>query len=102
MIRPRTKLRRGEPSKAEKQAARVFARDRASGMCQLRVSPQCTGRRVLPLDGDLLERGHLHHERSKRRFGWMEGPNQRHLFVCAWCHSWEHNGGKPCPRRPEL
>ena len=46
MIRPRSKLRRGEPTPAEKQAARIACRERAGGMCEkevageLQVTPQ--------------------------------------------------------------
>jgi hypothetical protein len=102
-LRPfRPTLRRDEPTPAEKQAARILARERASGMCQIRESPQCTQDKVLPLNGPLLVRGHLHHVLSKRRFGWMESTetDQRHLFACPWCHGWLHNGGKPCPPKP--
>jgi len=93
MIRLRKTLRRGEPTKEEKQAARIACRERAEGMCELGCSPKCLGG-PLPLDGDLFQRGHLAHLHSKRRFGWMENEAQRHRWACYWCHSWEHSGGK--------
>lgn len=81
MIRPRSNLRRGEPSKQEKQEARIACHDRAGGICE-----DCG--RWLP-----LELGHLHHKHSKRRFGWLESNNQRHIWLCARCHHDRH-----CPK----
>lgn len=100
MIRPRTKPRRGEPTKAEKQAAREKVYRRAAGCCQLRLAPDCI-HGVLPLDGpDELSHGHLVHFKSKRRFGWMESDIQQHFWGCWRCHKWMHNGGKPCAKKP--
>lgn len=98
MIRPRKTLRRGEPTTAEKQAARIECRERARAMCELGDSPQCLVG-PLPLDGNLFCRGHLCHLKSKRRFGWMESDVQRHLWGCFWCHQWQHQGGKPVPAK---
>ena len=92
MIRPRKTLRRGEPTEAEKQEARVHARTRTNGMCEyhlldgtevlgvrIEASPRC---RIgpLPLEGDLLVRGHLCHLKGKRVYGWRESDEQRHLW----------------------
>jgi hypothetical protein len=106
MIRRRATLRRGEPTKEEKQAARVFARDRAKGMCEYRTlegkeilgvtihqSPRCLGGPIP------LALGHLCHVAAKRRFGWMESDTNRHLWGCFECHMWEHSGGKPVPKK---
>jgi hypothetical protein len=98
MIRPRKTLRRGEPTKAEKQAAREHCYTRAGGMCQLQLVSECWG--FAPLDsysGDPMTHGHLSHEKSKRRFGWQESDTNRHLWGCPVCHSAQHNGVKPCP-----
>jgi len=88
MIGRRPILRRGEPTAAEKQAARVVCFTKAHGKCYW------CGRYVS------LEEGQLCHEKAKRRFGWMESENQRHLWGCMECHSKSHNcGGKPCPSK---
>ena len=79
MIRPRSKLRRGEPTKEEKQAARVGCRSRAAGRCE-----DC-GRPTL------LSVGHLHHMHGKRRFGWQESEIQTHRWLCPACHHARHN-----------
>lgn len=84
MIRPRTKLRRGEPTKAEKQMARVMCCERAGEACE---GCGCW----LPIDV-----GHLHHDHAKRRFGWMESDSQRHKWMCHDCHHDTHNP-KVCP-----
>lgn len=94
----RPTLRRGEPSPAEKQAARVIAYSRANGMCQLHLVAECWG--YAPLDsysGDPMTHGHLAHERSKRTYGWMESETNRHYWSCPICHAFQHAGGKPCP-----
>lgn len=92
MIRPRKTLRRGEPSTEEKQEARIRCHERARGVCELQCSPRCYG-------GASIDRGHLHHEHAKRRFGWMESDRQRHVWCCPECHSWEHSGGKIIPSK---
>lgn len=81
--RKRPTLRRGEPSREEKAAARVKCRTRARGCCEVcgKLTP--------------LGFGHLHHEHGKRRFGWMESDQQRHVWLCPACHAWLHSGGKP-------
>ena len=101
MIRPRSKLRRGEPTKQEKQDARVACCERAGEVCE-----GCG--RYLPVWVEQLDHEHsnrmfgqLHHEHSKRRFGWMESETQRHLWLCARCHHETHNP-KACPTKPIL
>ena len=86
----RPTLRRGEPTPAEKQQARIDCWTRAHGRCESCSAPT-------PLNF-----GHLHHEHSKRRFGWMESESQRHIWLCPMCHHLTHQGGKPCPKRPSL
>lgn len=100
-MRPRPTPRRGEPTQAERKAARELARTRAGGRCQLRISKECIWDKVWPLLGNLLTRGHLHHALSKRRFGWHESTvtGQCHLWVCPFCHNYEHAGRKPCPSK---
>ena len=112
MIGPRKTLRRGEQTEAEKQECRVKARTRVRGMCEyylldgtellgvrIEASPHCLIG-PLPLEGDLLTRGHLCHLKGKRVYGWRESDVQRHLWGCFECHRWEHGGGKPCPPKP--
>ena len=93
----RPTLRRGEPSAAEKKAARESAFKRAKGFCEMpHHSPQCTG--YVP-----LEEGHLAHLKAKRRFCWRENEatGQRHLWASHWCHGESHaygpGGQKPVP-----
>lgn len=101
MIRPRPTLRHGEPTPAEKQAARQACFDKAHGLCHW-----CG--RYVRLNGDEYTRGQLCHLKAKRRFGWMESEEtgQKHLWGCpdrpgqVGCHSKSHNsGGKPCPAK---
>lgn len=97
----RKTLRRGEPSAAEKQATRIAVRERAHGICEAQVHPECSGQRILPLDGDLWNRGHLAHGRGKARFGWRESDQQWLTWQCAKCHLiGEHQQGikleRPC------
>ena len=97
-------LKQTDPTPQEKQAARVHARTRANGRCQLRIAKECPQEKTLPLNGDLWTRGHLHHGFGKRRFGWHESAvtGQYHLWVCFWCHNYEHAGRKPCPPKPRV
>lgn len=97
-IKPRKTLRRGEPTSAEKQEARIRCHERAGGICELQCSPQCH-RGPLPIDGDLFERMHLAHLHGKRRFGWFESDAQKHLCACQPCHAYEHAGRKPAPAK---
>ena len=104
-IRPRKTLRKGEPSPAEKHAIRLAVRDRAHGVCELRLHPNCPGERPLPLEGGLYTRGHLVHLHGKRRFGFRESEQQSLLWGCGWCHciSLHHYGEKfTAPDRPIL
>lgn len=102
----RSKLRRDEPTKAEKQAAREFCFNRAGGMCELQLCAECWG--YAPLDsysGDPMTHGHLAHRKAKRRFGWMESKEtgQVHDWSCPPCHQAQHNAdGKPCPSKSGL
>jgi hypothetical protein len=103
MIRPRKTLRRGEPTPAEKQAARELCFQRAGGMCQLQLVSECWG--FAPLDsysGDPMTHGHLSHRKGKRVHGWMESEvtGQVHDWSCPPCHQASHNaGGKPVPAK---
>jgi hypothetical protein len=92
MIRPRKTLRRGEPSKAEKQELRTLVYARAQGMCQLQLVQECLG--YAPLNGDGVHQGHLVHIKAKRVHGW--GMDNL-LWGCWVCHAFQHAGGKPCP-----
>jgi hypothetical protein len=105
MIRPRKTLRRGEPSKAEKETTRIAVRDRAHCICESQTHPECSGQRILPLDGDLWRRGHLAHGRGKARFGWRESEEQWLSWCCSPCHLIsEHQQGVKLdrPDRPIL
>lgn len=100
-IRPT--LRRGEPTKAEKEAARAVCFSRAKGMCQVSFTHRCPG--FVPLQGDEFTRGQLAHLKSKRRFGWRESEEtgQRHLWACPeghrLQHQYGHQGEKPVPKK---
>jgi hypothetical protein len=101
----RKTLRRGEPSKAEKESTRIAVRARAHGICEAQHHPECSGQRILPLDGDLWHRGHLAHGRAKARFGWNENEEQFLTWQCWRCHLIsEHTKGLklPRPERPIL
>jgi hypothetical protein len=104
-IKPRKTLRKGQPTKAEKQATRIAVRNRAHGVCEAQVHPQCSGQAILSLDGDLWQRGHLAHGRGKARFGWRESSEQWLTWQCPFCHLIsEHQQGIkiPRPNRPIL
>jgi len=94
--RVRKSLRRGEPSKAEKMAARAFCCERAHGLCEMPFPHPCP--KYVP-----LELGQLAHLRGKRRFGWFESEKQKHLWSCAEGHRLQHcygwTGIKPCPSK---
>lgn len=101
----RKTLRRGEPSKAEKEATRILVRARANGICEAQVHTQCSGQHILPLDGDLWHRGHLCHGRGKARWGWRESAEQWLTWQCPACHLIsEHRQGIKMarPERPVL
>lgn len=105
MIRPRKTPRRGEPSREEKTATRIAVRDRAHGICEAQTSPECSGGRILPLEGDLWHRGHLAHGRGKARFGFRESEQNWLTWQCAACHLIsEHTQGIKMerPERPIL
>lgn len=96
----RKTLRRNEPTPAEKQQARIHCYERAGGMCELQLVSECWGFAQLDGDpGDPMTHGHLSHERSKRVHGWMESATNKHRWSCPVCHDFEHNGGKPCPKK---
>ena len=92
----RPTLRRGEPSKAEKEAARAFCCARAQSRCEIPFPHPCPG--YVP-----LEYGQLAHFKAKRRWGWMESEHQRHLWACEVGHRLQHaygwSGIKPVPAK---
>lgn len=92
--RARRTLRKGEPSPAEKQAARVACCERAQGRCEMPFPHPCP--RYVS-----LEQGQLAHLKAKRRFGWMESEEQKHLWSCSTAHLLQHQYGwsgiPPCP-----
>jgi hypothetical protein len=92
--RVRRTLRRNEPSPAEKKRARELCCERAHSRCEMPFPHPCPG--YVP-----LETGQLAHLRGKRRFGWMESAEQRHLWSCAEGHRLQHcygwSGVKPVP-----
>jgi hypothetical protein len=102
--RVRQELRRGEPTPEEKQATREAVHHRANGHCELRLSPNCTGQRYLPLEGDEFTRMHLVHGHAKARFGWRESETNFLLCGCIHCHSMAHTKGIKLerPDRPIL
>lgn len=91
MIRPRTKPRRGQPTKAEKTSLRDAAYEKSAGRCEIRKSDRCI-RGVLPSEGSLYERAHLVHLRAKRVHGWSP---ENLVIGCYFCHIvyMHQNGG---------
>jgi hypothetical protein len=81
--RVRSKPRRGQPAKSEKSALRLAVYNRAEGRCELRLTSKCLVG-PLPFDGDVFERGHLVHLKSKGSGGAWSMEN------CRWgyheCH----------------
>lgn len=63
--------------------------ERAGGLCQLRISLDCT-----VWSG--WDFGHMHHEKHKSLGGKDESSNV--LWACPTCHWLEHNP-KPCPSK---
>lgn len=76
--------RRGQPTAIFKQALRIAVRERANGTCQIRLHKQCWGNKVLPLDGDVFERGHLVHLKSVGSGGLWDMKNC--IWGCPPCH----------------
>jgi hypothetical protein len=97
VIKRRTKPRRGQPTKAEKAAIRQAVYDRAQGKCEIRKHEDCSKERVLPWDGDVFNRGHLVHIKSRGAGGSWEMDNL--LLGCPPCHliSLHIEGFKPEP-----
>jgi hypothetical protein len=92
MIRPRSKLRRGELTLAEKEAERNRVYARAGGMCELRGEDglpldDCHWSGVIPKDGDdPWNHWHLVHLHSKRPGFWSEAQGNVLLGGCPACH----------------
>ena len=108
MIRPRTKLRRGELTPAEKEADRNRVYDRCGGRCELRGTdglPLSTRHQegVLPREGlTPWDHWHLVHLHSKRPAFWSEQQGNVLLGGCAACHldGMHRLGNKPVvPKR---
>lgn len=82
MLKRHKTLRRGELTRAEKEAVRRLVFERAGGMCELRLDDSCQIG-PLPWSGPLRVRGHLVHLRNKRMWGWgLENV----CLGCARCH----------------
>ncbi len=79
----RTKVRRGQPTKAEKTAIRAQVYAETGGRCEIQKHPQCTPGRVWPSEGDVMERWHLVHLKSKRVYGWSR---DNLCGGCPYCH----------------
>lgn len=91
--RKRATPRRGEPTREEKAAIRKAVYERAGGCCELNLGPKCI-KGVLPLDGDVFERAHLVHVRSRGAGGTWEMSNLR--LGCPQCHlGYHHTTGMP-------
>lgn len=82
-IRKRTKPRRGQSTPEEVSAIRLAVYERAGGLCELNLMPDCI-KGVLPFSGDSpWDHGHLVHVHAKRRFGTtVEGCR----WGCWKCH----------------
>jgi hypothetical protein len=88
----RAKPRRGQPTKAEKEAERNRVYARCGGQCELRDESgqplhRDHTRGILPPSGDDPRyHWHLVHLHSKRRFGWTEAAGNTLLGGCYACH----------------
>jgi 5-methylcytosine-specific restriction endonuclease McrA len=80
----RSKPRRGQPTKEEKRQIRLAVFIRAGYRCEIKLHKQCWGTRTLPWDGDVFERGHLVHVKSRGAGGKWEMTNL--LLGCPPCH----------------
>ena len=83
--------RRGQPTPEEKGRLRGILYRNCGGRCEFGFEDCIAG--ILPLDGDLRERFHLVHMRSKRRFGWPLEGEYRMRGGCFNCHRRLHNEG---------
>lgn len=93
MLKRRKTLRRGEPSKREKEAIRRIVFERDNYRCC-----ECEARVIW--ESGYWESGHLAHIKSRGAGGKWILDNLRTL--CMRCHMAEHNGGyRVVPRRPE-
>jgi hypothetical protein len=85
--RKRATPRSTDIPKAEKEACRLMAYDRARGICEIRGDQECQSGVPamfrLPFDGPLRVRGHLVHLRNKRMWGWGA---ENVCWGCAHCH----------------
>jgi hypothetical protein len=97
----RSKPRRGEPSKEEKQAIRNQVYVESGGKCEIRKHQDCSKDRILPSEGDVFERWHLVHIKSKRVHGW---GRENLCGGCPACHiislHVEGGSGKIVPKKP--
>ena len=105
----RAKLRRGKLTAAERNAVRLAVYERAKGMCELRIRPDCLSRFStvpLPFKGSTpWDHGHMVHKRSEGAGGKTDLDN------CVWgCHKCHligvHRGersptDKPVPAKTE-
>ena len=74
--------RRGELTPQEKAEIRQRVYDECGGRCELNLGDGCM-KGVLPYEGDVFQRWHLVHKKSKRRFGWSR---ENLCGGCPWCH----------------
>lgn len=88
----RSKPRRGEPTREAKAEIRKAVYERAGGCCELKLGPECQ-KGVLPFDGDVFERAHLVHIRSRGAGGTWEMNNLK--LGCPRCHlGYHHTEGR--------
>jgi hypothetical protein len=78
----RSKPRRGQPTKAEKEVIRDQVYLESEGKCELRNNPKCI-QGVLPKDGETpWDHWHLVHLKSKRVHGWGRDNLCGGCWVC--------------------
>lgn len=100
----RSKPRRGQLTKKQKEVLRDYVYELTGGMCKLNKSPLCI-RGVLPKEGYCpFDHWHLVHLGAKRRHGWgldnlTGGCWHCHLVVL---HSYGKSGIKPCPPKERV
>lgn len=78
----RSKPRRGEPTREEKDALRREVYERSGGKCELNLLPNCING-ILAWEGDSpWNHGHLVHIKSRRVHGWALSNLKWGCHVC--------------------
>ena len=96
-IRKTRGTRKGQPTMAEINAAKLAVYERSGGLCELNLGPKCI-KGVLPFKGFTpWDHGHFVHIISKGAGGKYTAENG--LWGCHECHlGYHHTKGIPLPK----